>query len=140
MSDFRLYDGAMSSNDVQRLFRGAAAVDAGADATVKGATAVLCGSVAAKSSDLIRTGYAGDVAWSLVSAPAGAADGVAFARPANPVTEVTLPAEGTYVFKLAATGSFGAASEDTVTIVRDDANGTANVAPAVDVEDRKSVV
>ena len=134
MSDFRLYDGAMSADDVRRLFCGAAAVDAGGDATVKGATAVLCGSVAAKSADEIRTGYAGEVTWSLVSAPAGAAAGVAFARPANPVTEVTLPAEGTYVFKLATKGYIGATSEDTVTIVRDDANGTASVVPAVDVE------
>ena len=133
--DFRIYDGAMSSNDVQKLFRGAAAVDAGTDATVKGATAVLCGSVAARCTEQgIRTGYAGDVLWSLVSAPAGAAAGVAFARPANPVTEVTLPTEGTYVFKLATKGYLGDESEDTVTIVRDDANGTPSVVPAVDVE------
>lgn len=131
--DFRIYDGAMSSNEVQKLFRGAAAVDAGPDATVRGAAAVLSGTVAARSSAQgIRVGYAGDVSWTLVSAPVGA--GVSFARPHNPVTEVMLPVEGTYVFKLATVAAFGAVSEDTVTIVRDDANGSPSAASAVDVD------
>ena len=131
--DLRIYRGAMATNDVRLLFRGAAAVNAGTDTTVKGPSAVLCGSVAPKSdAEGVRTGYAGDVLWSLFSSPGGA--DVAFTRPHNPVTEVSLPVEGEYVFKLSTTGYLGATSEDTVTVVRDDANGTASVAPAVDVE------
>ena len=133
--DLRIYRGAMATNDVRRLFSGAAKVDAGSDATVCGTNAVLCGSVAAKSdAEGIRTGYDGIVSWSLVSAPEGAAESVRFLRPANPVTEVTLPAEGTYVFKLSTTGYLGVKSEDTVTVVRDDANGAASVVPAVDFD------
>lgn len=47
MSDFRLYAGAMDADEVVALYRGAATVDAGADAVVSGARAVLKG--AAKS-------------------------------------------------------------------------------------------
>lgn len=45
MSDFRLYAGAMDADEVVALYRGAATVDAGADAVVSGARAVLKGAV-----------------------------------------------------------------------------------------------
>ena len=132
MSDFRLYAGAMSSNDVQRLYRGAAAVDAGGDAVVRGERAVLKGSVGPNRGTVGADGYAGAVAWSLVSAPDGG-EGVSFLRADNPVTEVTLPVEGDYVFRLTATGFGGAAQSDAVTITRNDATGTESEFPAVDV-------
>mgnify|MGYP004456352541 CR=1 FL=1 len=132
MSDFRLYAGAMDADEVVALYRGAATVDAGADAVVSGARAVLKGAVGANRGGPGACGYAGAVAWSLVSAPEGGA-AVEFLRPNNPVTEVTLPVEGAYVFRLTTTGFQGATQTDTVTITRDDATGTASEAPSVDV-------
>lgn len=133
LSDVRLYEGAMTADEVRRLYRGAAAVDAGEDFTVAGAKAVLCGTVAAKSPRVVETGYAGEVGWSLVSAPAGG-EGAAFARAGNPVCEVMLPVEGEYVFRLATHGFEGAEATDTVTVTRDDASGKTSGAPAVDIE------
>lgn len=132
VSDFRLYAGAMDAREVAALYRGAATVDAGVDRTVKGIRAVLSGTVGTHDAGPCAYGYAGDVSWSLVSAPSGV-ETVAFLRPNNPVTEVDLPVEGEYVFRLATKGFLGAANADTVTIVRDDAAGTADAVPAVDV-------
>ncbi len=130
VSDFRLYAGAMNADEVRMLYRGAAAVDAGVDETVSGARAVLKGTVGTDRGTPGAYGYAGTVAWSLVSAPDGGA-AVEFLRPDNPVTEVTLPVEGTYVFRLTTT-AYDAAQSDTVTITRDDAAGTVSEVPSVD--------
>ena len=132
ISDVRLYEGAMTADEVRHLYRGAAAVDAGTDFTVAGEKAVLNGTVAAKSPRAMEVGYAGEVVWSLVSAPVGGED-VAFLRAANPVCEVTLPVEGTYVFRLATHGFEGSEESDMVTVTRDDANGQPSVVPPVDV-------
>ncbi|MBQ6341276.1 MAG: hypothetical protein IJI36_19230, partial [Kiritimatiellae bacterium] len=59
VDDLRLYAGALSSNAIVRLYRGAAAVDAGADFTVAGETATLRGAVGASAPEDVRKGYAG---------------------------------------------------------------------------------
>ena len=118
VSDFRIYAGALTSNQVTRLYRSAAVVDAGSDFTVNGASAVLCGSVGSNSGEDYRRGYCGDVAWTLVSCPAGG-DTATIARPGNPITEVSLPVEGAYVFRLSTATGFDAVS-DVVTVTRDD--------------------
>lgn len=131
--DVRIFEGAMTADEVMRLYRGAATVDAGADFTVAGSRAVLAGKIANRDMCEWKDGYDGEVSWSLVSAPAGVS-GVTMLRSSNPVCEVELPAEGAYVFKLATKGFCGSSSEDLVTVTRDDANGTASVVPAVDVD------
>ena len=130
MQDVRFFSGALSSNEIVRLYRGAAAVDAGEDAAYSGARGVLIGKVGSKAMD-VASGYDGRVSWSLVSCPAGG-ESVGILRPSNPVSEVTLPVEGEYVFKLRTDGFAGAFNEDTVRIVRDDAKGEVPVVPAVD--------
>ena len=101
VDDLRLYAGVLSSNTIRRLYRGAAAVDAGVDFTVAGETAELHGEVAASAPEGIRAGYAGTPQWSLVSAPAGG-EGATILQPGRTVTQVTLPVEGAYVFRAGA--------------------------------------
>lgn len=125
--DIHIYNGALSAEDIEALYRGAAAVDAGTDFTVNCASAVLRGTVAADGNS-VAASYAGTVAWTQVSGPATAT----FACAGNPVTEVTLPAEGTYVFRLETTTRVGDTRADTVTVTRDDA-AAATVVPGLDL-------
>ena len=99
VDDLRLYAGELSSNAIVRLFRGAAAVHAGDDFSVAGATAELHGEVGVSAPDGIRTGYAGTPRWTLVDAPSGG-EGAKILQPERMVTTVTLPVEGAYVFRL----------------------------------------
>ena len=131
IADIRVYGGNLTSNEIVRLYRSAAKADAGVDFAVAAETAVLRGKVAARSGKPHHAGYDGSVEWSLISAPNGV-DGVAFARGSNPVTEVTLPVEGTYTFRLTVTGFDGTASSDEVNVVRVAASA-GNVAPTVSV-------
>ena len=125
LRDFHLFSGALSSNDVVRLYRGPAEADAGADFAVAGDRAVLHGAVGYRAGSHLK-GYDGEVAWSLVSAPAGG-EGAEFLRPGNPETEVSLPVEGAYVFRLTVRGIVSE-NADEVTVTRLSAAGTA---PAV---------
>ena len=128
VDDLRLYAGVLSSNTIRRLYRGAAAVDAGADFTVAGETAELHGEVAASAPGDLRAGYAGTPQWSLVSAPAGG-EGTAILQPGRTVTQVTLPVEGAYVFRLSNTlEDVGLSRSDDVTVTR---VATAGAAPTV---------
>ena len=113
--DIHIYNGALSAEDIEALYRGAASVDAGTDFTVNSADAVLRGTVATDG-EAVAGAYAGDVSWTQVSGHATAT----FARAGNPVTEVALPAEGTYVFRLSTKTRVGDTREDTVTVTRDD--------------------
>lgn len=131
MDDFRLYVGALTSNEVRRVYRGLAAIDAGADFTVTGGTAILAGTVAANAGGGHRPhggGYAGATAWSLVSAPAGG-EGAVIEQPAAAVTRATLPVAGTYVFRLTIS-DLGASASDDVTVTRA-ASAVGNAAPTV---------
>ncbi len=130
VDDLRLYAGALSSNAIVRLYRGAAAVDAGADFTVAGATATLRGAVGTSAPEDVRKGYAGTPRWSLVSAPAGG-EGATILQPGRTTTQVTLPVEGAYVFRLSnMLEDVGLERHDDVTVARVAAAGAA---PAVSV-------
>lgn len=129
MDDFRLYSYALSADEIRRLARGLAAVEAGADFTVAGAKGTLLGRIAANAGDDYRKGYAGEVAWSLVSAPDGAT--ATILNPAVAETEISLSGTGTYVFRLSVSDLGVTRSDDvTVTCVAADAS---NAAPSVSV-------
>ena len=130
VDDLRLYAGALSSNAIVRLYRGAAAVDAGADFTVAGETATLRGAVGASAPEDVRKGYAGTPQWTLVSAPVGG-EGATILQPGRATTHVTLPVEGAYVFRLSnVLEDVGLERHDDVTVTRVAAAGAA---PAVSV-------
>lgn len=126
--DLRVYGGELSSNTIVRLFRGAAAIDAGEDFSVAGETAELHGEVGVSAPDGIRTGYAGTPRWSLVSAPAGG-EGAEILQPRRRATRVTLPVEGEYVFRLSnVLEDVGLERHDDVTVTR---IASAGVAPSL---------
>ena len=114
--EIRVYSGALSGERIAAIYSGASAVSAGTDFYTTGDTAVLRGRVGTDSGDPFRSGYCGTVAWSLVSAPVGG-ESVAFARGANPETEVTLPVVGEYVFRLSVSTE-GFERYDDVTVTR----------------------
>ena len=128
LDDFRIYDGALSSNEVKRVYRGLAAISAGQDFTVTGASAVLAGTVGHQAEGTLRKGYAGATDWSLVSAPEGG-EGAAILQPEAAQTSVTLPVAGEYVFRFTIS-DLGAATSDDITVTRV-AEDTANAAPTV---------
>ena len=136
VDDLRLYKGVISTNTIRRLYRGAAAVNAGDDFTVADATAELHGEVGVSAPDGIRTGYAGTPQWSLVSAPAGG-EGAAIVQPNSPVTQITLPVVGSYVFRLSnVLDDVGLSRSDDVTVTRAAAAGaTPTVSAAVTAEE-----
>ena len=118
VDDLRFYAGAIPSNTIRRLYRGAAAVDAGADFSVAGGKATLCGAIGDSAPQGFRKGYAGTPRWSLVSAPAGGESAVIL-QPGSPVTAVTLPVEGSYVFRLSnVLEDVGLECHDEVTVTR----------------------
>ena len=131
LDDFRFYSGALTSNEVRRVYRGLAAIDAGADFTVAGETAILAGTVAANAAGGHRPqggGYAGEIAWTLVSAPQGG-EGASIEQPAAAVTRATLPVAGAYVFRLTIS-DLGVSASDEVTVTRAPADA-GNAAPTV---------
>lgn len=137
MDDLRLYDGALSAAQVRSVYRGLATVSAGADATVKGTKAWLCGSVGANAGGL-RTGFAGSYAWTLVSAPAGG-EGATIETPQGTISRVSLPVEGAYTFRLTIS-NLGEEKHDDVVITRNDAAGTVPVTPTITPEDKDASV
>ena len=103
-------------------------MDAGVDFSVASGKATLRGAIGDSAPQGFRKGYAGTPRWTLVSAPAGGENAVIL-QPGSPVTSVTLPAEGTYVFRLSnVLEDVGLESHDEVTVTRVAAAG---VAPAV---------
>jgi len=128
LDDFRIYDGALSANEVRRIYRGLAAISAGPDFTVTGDSAVLAGTVGNQAEGTLRKGYAGTTAWSLVSAPEGG-EGAAILQPEATLTSVTLPVAGEYVFRLTIS-DLGASMSDDVAVTRV-VEDTANTAPTV---------
>ena len=113
-SDVRLYARALGDAEIAEIARGPAAVSAGGDFSTPDAVAVLRGTVAPHGSDWFVDGFAGTVRWEHHQPPAGAAAEIA--TPESAVTRVTLPAEGTYRFRLTATADrFTNAAEVAVT-------------------------
>lgn len=114
--EVRVYKRALGDEEIAKLYAGAAKVRAGGDFSTTAAETVLHGEVDSTAGDPLRTGYAGDVKWSLVSAPVGG-EGVTFGRAKNPETEVTLPVAGDYTFRLSVTAD-GFVRTDDVTVTR----------------------
>ena len=118
VDDLRLYAGEIPSNTIVRLFRGAAAVNAGIDFSVADGTAELHGEIDSSAPEGFRTGYAGVPRWTLVSAPTGG-EGVEILQPRRTTTQVKLPVVGEYVFRLSnVLEDVGLERHDDVTVTR----------------------
>lgn len=116
IDDLRFYGTALTDEQVAALYRLPTAVSAGTDFSVAGADAELHGSVGTRSEGGMAPGVTGDLTWTLVSAPDGAAADVSIANAASAVTAVTLPVVGEYVFRMTSgKNGIGAVSEVTVT-------------------------
>jgi len=98
LSDVSVWDGALSAEKIAELARGPAAVDAGVDFVTTSQTAEL--RAALGDGD-------GTVLWSCVSG-----EGASILTPDAVVTAVTLPAEGTYVFRATVAGALRANTDD----------------------------
>ena len=130
--DVRIYEGALTAEEILSIYRSAPQVSAGADLTVASETATLRGALGSVSG---RPGYGAgfacdDLTWSLVSAPEGGED-ASIAQPKGEVTRVTLPVAGAYTFRLTAR-TMGVSRADDVTVTRLAAAPT-NVPPTVDL-------
>lgn len=130
VDDFKIFNYALSPEEVRRAYRGLAKIDAGEDFTACVGTSVLHGTVASNAGDNYRKGYAGDMRWSVVSAPANG-EGVTILQPESAETEITLPAAGSYVFRMTIS-DLGVTKSDDVTITCVEADA-ANSAPSVSV-------
>lgn len=135
--DFRFYDGALSETQVQAIYLSLPPVSAGADFTASAETVSLQGRLGDSSESALRLGFDAQVSWTLVSAPEGG-ESAAIEAPASVCTRVTLPVLGDYVFRLTATNSAYAASDE-VTVSRV-AVPAENSAPTVTLEATASVV
>lgn len=130
LDDVRLYDGPLSDREVYALFQNCApAVEAGRSITTYRDTALLQGRLTTNNT-LTREQTAA-TQWSIVSAPEGAEPIIA--TPDVPMTVVSLPVSGTYVFRLTASNTLAVVSND-VTVIRE--AGTPpenNAAPSITV-------
>jgi hypothetical protein len=129
MDDVRIYAGALSDADVRTLYLLPPQPDVGADFAVARKDAVLTGNLADVFTGGNSGNLGGSVEWSLVSAPEGAAEGVVLGAPYALECPVTLPALGTYVFRLTVATSAGERSDE-VTVTRI-AEPVSNVPPTV---------
>ena len=124
MDDVAFFGSALTDEDVRRLYQGVPEVDAGTDFTVVGESARLAGSLSLNHGGACdRAACLDSAVWSLVSAPEGAA--ATIAAPDDLTTGVTLPVEGTYVFRLTAS-LVGISVHDEVTVTRVATSGGAS--------------
>jgi hypothetical protein len=128
MDDVRIYNAPLSDREVYALFLNRPlTVDAGKDLTCYREEALLQGRLV--STNTFMRDLAASTAWSTVSVPGGATPVIQTSW--LPVSSVTLPAAGTYTFRLTASNELGTASDD-VTIVRStDPLPGGNAAPTV---------
>ena len=127
IDEVAVFSGALNDEQVESLYRGSPAVDAGDDFSTKADAARLEGRVVRHASS-ITVPKPGQYAWRLVSAPPGG-EGATFLGADGLAATVTLPVVGAYVFELRCTDSL-LPRKDTVTVTRVAAGG-ANVAPTV---------
>ena len=128
--DVCIFSGVLDEDAATALYNGAKPVDAGVDFAVAADRAVLRGEVVYDLSGLVGYPPAANVKWELVSAPAGG-ESAAIQNPGSPVTEVTLPVEGAYIFKLVSPHRF-LPQTDTVQVTRR-AKKTSNTPPTLTV-------
>lgn len=103
MDDVRIYRGALSAARIREVFVGCATVDAGADFTVRRETARLMGERSVSGMTAFQP-VPGEVAWTLVSAPVGG-ESAEIRAPNCLTTDVMLPVQGTYTFRLSVSGA-----------------------------------
>jgi len=127
--DVRIYAGALTAEEIRAVYRGAAKPEAGADFAVASDVAELRGCVSDAAGLAYRNGYAGNVRWSLVEAPAGA--DVMIVQPGSAVTAVALPVAGAYRFRLSAEAA-GVIRSDDVVVTRVSLKA-GNLAPTLSV-------
>ena len=116
MDDVWMFCRALDDAEVKRLYCGVSPVSAGADFSVAAETAVLHGMRNPATNFVYAVSEYGTTEWTLVSAPEGG-ERATFAEPDRLVTAVSLPVEGSYVFRLTNTGDFGSTSDE-VTVTR----------------------
>ncbi len=134
--DFRFYDGALSEAQVKAIFLSLPPLSAGSDFTTSAETVSLQGWIDDSSDSALRLGFDALVGWSLVSAPEGG-EAAVIETPASVLTRAALPVIGDYVFRLTATNSAYAASDE-VTVTRV-AVPAENSAPTVTLDATASV-
>ena len=117
MCDVRLFNGALTPEQVRQVYSGAAAVSAGGDFSTAGSSVTLHGTRSSYGNTPNSFAPDGDTVWTLVSCPEGG-EGAKIFHPERLVTEATLPVDGTYVFLLSSV-SFGGTRSDTVSVTRD---------------------
>ena len=115
MDEVCVFSGALSADEVAALYTGFSPVDAGADFATAREIAWLRG-VALRHTGAVAVPKAGEYGWSLVSAPAGG-EAASILTPASLETEVRLPVEGVYVFRLESLDAL-VPQFDTVTVTR----------------------
>ena len=127
MDDVRIYDQCLSDREILDVYQYCpVAVDAGAGQTSHRASSQLQGELT--STNPYSASRPATSVWSVVSSPAG--DSPIFENASLPVTSVTLPEAGTYVFRLTAVSELGTSSND-VTIVQVAGEAAGNIAPVV---------
>ena len=99
MDSVRVYAGAITEDDVKRLYCQPSYPDAGADFTTTRETGVLRGRLLDTDGKHSAAVTAGTSTWTLVSAPDGVGTDLV-ASPSSLETSVSLPVEGAYVFRL----------------------------------------
>jgi len=128
MDDIRLYDAPLSDREVYALYLNRPlAADAGKDLTSYRSEALLQGRLVSTNS--FMRDLSASTAWSVVSAPGGATPVIQF--PWLPTSSVTLPAAGTYTFRLTVSNELGVASDDVTFVRSTDLPSGGNAAPAV---------
>ena len=127
IDEVAIFSGALTDEQVESLYRGSPAVDAGDDFATTADSARLEGRIVRHAS-YITVPKPGQYAWRLVSAPPGGEE-ASFLGADGLAATVTLPVVGAYVFELRCTDSL-LPRKDTVTVTRVAAGG-ANVAPTV---------
>ena len=128
--DLRFYSGALTADQVRRVYSGIIDVSAGEDFAVAGEVAELHGIVACRAPGGIRKGTSGVTAWTCTAWPEGGS-GVSIENLAGVATKVSLPVVGAYTFRLTAT-DMGASRTDEVIVTRI-ATIAGNAKPSVSV-------
>ena len=128
LDDVRLYDTPLTDKEILQVYQNSSlAVDAGKDLACYRETSLLQGRLI--NTNPFMRDLTANTAWSVVSAPGGASPVIQF--PWLPASSVTLPAAGTYTFRLTASNEFGVASDDVTLVRHTEAPPGGAVAPAV---------
>lgn len=127
LDEVRIYNDALTDQEIFALYQNTPiAVDAGKDQSVFRDATSLQGRLV--PTNRFTRAFAATSLWSVVSAPGGAAP--VLEHPHVPDTAVTLPAPGSYVFRLTAFSELGVVADE-VAVERLASAPAGNAAPAV---------